>query len=195
MQPAITAFYEIEIPNEKAGTYNVVTFIIALINMLAFGYEYFNTTNKSGLVIVTAGAILSIVTFAFYCLKIYPKKKGGFRIEIAFMVLAITWGINGNFWLALPMLIFAVLGFYTNKRSIIRFSETGIAYPSFPPKFFSWQQVDFVLIKDDILTIEIKDNRLFQFTLTKSEAGKTDASSFNDFCRSMLQQQPMLNSY
>lgn len=184
MQPAIKDFYEIEIPNEKAATYKVVTFIIALVNAVAFSYLYFNETNKSRIGFASLGAILSITALLFYSIKTYTKNLQTFKIEIAFIILALTWFVCGNTWLALLLLLFAFLGFYTNKRSVIGFTKEGITYPSFPPKKFSWEAVDFVMLKDGILTIEMKDNHVFQFSLSKTESDKVDESSFNDFCQS-----------
>lgn len=188
MQSSINDFYEIEIPNEKAATYRVVTFIIALINAVAFTYLYFNETNKSRLGFASLGAILSITALVFYCIRTYTKNLQTFKIEIAFIILALTWFICGNAWLALLLLLFAFLGFYTNKKSVIRFTKDGIAYPSFPPKKLLWTDVDFAMLKDGILTIEMKNNHVFQFSLSKTASDKLDENSFNEFCNSNVQQ-------
>lgn len=181
MQPAVKDSYEIEIPNEKAATYRVVTFIIALINAVAFSYLYFNETNKSRIGFASLGAILSITALVFYCIKTYTKNLQTFKIEIAFIILALVWFICGNPWLALLLLVFAFLGFYTNKKTVIRFTKAGIEYPSFPPKKMAWPEVDFAMLKDGILTIEMKNNHVFQFSLSKTESDKLDENSFNDF--------------
>ena len=184
MQSTIKDSYEIEVPNDKAATYRMVTFIIALINVAAFAYLYFNETNKSKLSFATLGAILSITALIFYTLKNYTRSQQSFRIEIAFIILALIWFISGEWWLGLPMLLFAVLGFYTNKKTIIRFSTEGINYPSFPPKLLSWADVDFVILKDDVLTIELKNNKLLQFTFSKDGAGRPGEAIFNAYCKS-----------
>lgn len=182
MQSAIKDSYEIEVPHEKAATYKVVTFIIALINAAAFAYMYFNEPNKSNRSFALLGLILGSVAFVFYLLKMYTKHLQTFKIEIAFIILAVLWFACGNGWLSLPLLVFAFLGFYTNKKSIIIFNKAGIKYPSFPPRFFKWVELDFVLVKDGILTIETKNNQVLQFTISKEETEKLDEKQFNGFC-------------
>jgi hypothetical protein len=56
-------------------------------------------------------------------------------------------------------------------------------YPSFPVKKIAWAEVDFVMLKDDILTIELLNNKLIQFTLNKQLASAIDADRFNRFCK------------
>ena len=181
MQP-VTDNYEIELPNDKAATYKVVTFIIALINAVAFTYLYFNELNRSNRDFAFLGMTLGGAAFIFYLIKTYTQQLQTFRIEIAFIMLAVLWYLSGNGWLGLPLLVFALLGFYTNKRSVITFSKEGILYPSFPSRLFKWPEVDFVLLKDGILTIELRNNRVLQFTLSKKEAEKLDERGLNDFC-------------
>jgi hypothetical protein len=42
-----------------------------------------------------------------------------------------------------------------------------------------------VILKDDILSIELKDNRLFQFSLDKNIAAAIDSAAFNNFCKTI----------
>ncbi|MBC7935902.1 MAG: hypothetical protein H7Y86_11180 [Rhizobacter sp.] len=183
MQPAIKNNYEIAIPNEKEATYRVVTFIIALINVLVFVYLYFNETIQGKRIFALVGAVLAIISIVFYCIKLRAKHLSDFKIEYVFVLLSLVWFLYGNFWLGLLVFLFAVLGFYTNKKPVIIFRKDGINYPSFPPKLFQWSAVDFAMLKDGILTIEMKDNHLFQFTLTKAEYDKLDEIGFNNFCK------------
>ncbi len=178
--------YQIEIPNEKAATYKVVTFIIAFINVAAFSYLYFNEANKSKQSFAMLGVILSIAATVFYILKNYTKTQQSFKIEIAFIILALIWVISGEWLLGLAVLIFAFLGFYANKKTVIQFNQQAIVYPSFPPKSINWAEVDYVILKDGILTIEQKNNKVLQFTLSKNEAEKHDEAVFNNYCKALI---------
>ena len=182
MQSSIKDNYEIEIPNDKAATYKVVTLIIAFINAAAFTYLYFNEPNRSNRDFALLGIILGVCAFVFYLLKSYTTHLHTFKVEIAFLILSGTWFMTGNPWLALSLLLFAFLGFFANRRSLIRFDHNGMSYPSFPPKQIKWEEVNFVILKDGILTIEMKNNRVLQFTLSEDQAEKLDEPVFNNFC-------------
>ena len=174
--------YNIILPDDKATTYKVVTFIIVLVNALGFAVFYFNETEPSKQILVALGAIISLLAFVFYILQLTQKRFAAFRVEISFVIAALLWFLYGNAWLGVLLLIFAVFGFYSNRKLVIQFTEQGIDYPSFPKKHFEWQEVDFVIAKDAVLTIEMKDNRVFQFTLSKEQAEKLDEPAFNIFC-------------
>ncbi len=174
--------YNIILPDDKATTYKVVTFIIALVNAFGFAVFYFNETEPGKQILVVLGMIISMLAFVFYILQLTQKKFASFRVEISFVIAALVWFLYGNFWLGALLLIFAVFGFYSNRKLVIQFNEQGIEYPSFPKKHFQWQEVDFVMLKDGILTLEMKDNRVFQFTLSKEETDRLDEPGFNNFC-------------
>ena len=173
--------YPICIPNEKAATNKLVTFIIALLQVPAFAFVFFNVPAGPEFNLSKFGLLLSVMTFSGYLVKIYSSRLKSFRIEIAFIVFALIWFMIGYYLMALLLLFFAIFGFYTNKKLIIHFKKEGILYPSFPPKTLLWTSVDFVLLKDGILSIEMKDNRLMQFTLDESTVNEIDSFSFNNF--------------
>lgn len=172
--------YSINIPNEKATSYKLVSFIIAVINMAAFVFYFINGGNSY---LAVAGTVISFT--CLLCLLTAKKWKWPSLItaEAGFALLAVIWLLTKNFFPGLLMLIFAALGFYTNRKTTARFTSQGIFYPSMPVKLFTWDMVDFAIMKDGILTIELKDNRVFQFTLSREEASLVDEHAFNDFCK------------
>lgn len=182
----MSAHYSIELPNEKLATYRVVTFIIAIINLLAFGYIIFYSNDAGILNILYIGFIVSLLALILFFIKHYGRFFKSFRIEIAFIISGCIWIISANYLLGMLLLLFAFFGLIANKKPVIYFTKEQIRYPSFPEKIFLWPEVDFVILKDDILTIELKNNQLYQFTLGKEIADKIDAAAFNVFCNQQL---------
>ncbi|RYF81691.1 MAG: hypothetical protein EOO03_16485, partial [Chitinophagaceae bacterium] len=170
MQPGLKEQYQIAIPNDKAATYRVVTLILAGINAAAFAWLYFTEPNPSNRNFALLGTLLGFTALGFYIAKIYANRVQSFRIEVAFFLLALIWFMTGNGWLGLPLIIFGAFGWIVNQPTVILFDASGIRYPSFPVKHFEWKEVDFVILKDGILTIELKNNRNLQFTLAKTVA-------------------------
>lgn len=68
---------------------------------------------------------------------------------------------------------------------MISVSEENISYPSFPRKDLEWKELSNVVLKDDLLTIDCKNNKVYQHLIKDSEqyAGEKE---FNDFCRNQL---------
>lgn len=183
--------YSIEIPNDKATTYQVVTLIIAIINALAFGYAYIQS--QQGIGIVLMGALIATGSLIIYSIRNNRKNVPPFKIEIPFGICAVIWFVTGNFWLGLPLLAFALLGMITNKQPIVQVNEEGIYYPSMSGGNWEWESIDWVILKDGILTIEKKDNHLLQITLDKQVAANINETAFNDFCIAHLQNKTTSN--
>ena len=171
-------FY-IEIPNERIKTYKVVTFIILTLNFLGFGYVFLRTGATASVLAIVA-LVLNAVPWLYYLLN--KKHIKAPVIEITLITSALLWMYFGNYWMGMLLLFFAVMSFFTNKKTIILFNEDGITYPSFPPKKYAWADVVQVIWKDDILTIDLKDNKLLQFNIEKEFAAEFDVVGFNEWC-------------
>jgi hypothetical protein len=181
--------YFIEIPNEKTKTYRLITLLMLIMNGLIFGFVFINITASFDRKVSLLGIILNIISVAVFVTFNYSKinRLKNYSVEIGFIISALLWLLIGKYLLAIFLLAFAVFGYFTNKKFIISISKEGIKYPSFPVTLFLWQDVVNVILKDDILTIDLKDNHLFQFTLPKSNTASIDENEFNVFCKSQLE--------
>lgn len=183
--------YDIILPNEKASTYRVVTLLVAVINVLIFGYSLFgDTTAFVKALVITGFLINSLAVIYFYFLK---KGSDKLRIELAFLVTVIIWLMAEKYLIGIFLLAFAILGFYTNKKIKVSFSDHGIQYPSFPPKMIEWSEVEQVMLKDGMLTIDMKNNQLIQSVITPESSLAISEPDFNAYCSKMIVQPQILN--
>jgi len=180
----MTQHYSIEIPNEKVTTYKLVTLIIAIINALAFAYAYLQS--QQGVGILLMGALVATGSLILYAIRNNKKNASAFRIEISFGICAIIWFITGNFWLGLPLLVFALMGMIIHKKPMIMVNEEAIHYPSLTGAIWPWETIEWVILKDGILTVEKKDNHLLQVTLDQKVAADINEAAFNSFCAECL---------
>ena len=175
--------YEIEIPNTRVKPYQLITFLIAAANALAFSFYFINTTAGAQYYrVIQVGFFIAIAGLALFIVNRFTRCLRSFIVEISLIISAACWLLTQNYFLGLMLLLFAVMGLMTKKKPVIGFSKTGIHYPSFPSNTFTWAEVDWVLLKDGILSIELKDNRLMQFTLDKNISDAVNESEFNNYC-------------
>lgn len=174
--------YNVEIPNHKAATYKVVTFIISLINLLAIAYALISAGAGARL-IPGIGVALGIAA-VFAAAYAWRGRGKTLRIPTWAILLACSalWIYLGSYFMGVSLLVFAILCFLTARLLVIRFSQQAILYPSTPAKRFDWSEIDFVMLKDDILSIELKNNQLLQFTLEPKVSAGIDTVAFNAFC-------------
>lgn len=175
--------FAIEIPNERIKTYKIFTFIMLTLNFLGFSYVFLRTNSNASIFALIA-LVLNAVPWLYYLLN--KKHIKSPIIEITLIASAFLWMYFGNFWMGIIMLFFAAMSFFTNKKQIILFNEEGIVYPSFPVKKYAWADVAQVIWRDDILTIDLKDNKLLQFNIEKKFAEGFDVVGFNGWCEKRL---------
>ena len=176
--------YRITLPGTKAKAYNRISLIILVVNMLAFVLVFFKKGSLAGYVTAVAMVfVISITLVTFVSKNLNLQNK--FTI-VAIGLSAVAWIILGDYLLALLMAAMAVVAYYTLKDPLLIFSEDGIAYPSFPKRFYTWKQVNNVMIKDDVLTLDFKSNELLQFTLPPATIASVDRGEFNKFCRKKI---------
>ncbi len=174
--------YSIEIPNDKLSSYRLVTLIVSIINLLAFAYVALNEPPGYAAMAIYFGLALSAGALVAILLKRFGKSIADLWPATALVACALIWLQADNFLPGLLLIVFAVMSVVAQRKPVIQFEKEQIIYPSFPKKKFSWAAIDFVLLKDDILTIETRDNHLFQFTLDKTVASQIDNIKFNQFC-------------
>ena len=67
----------------------------------------------------------------------------------------------------------------------IGFDDEGITINAFSKKYYPWNLITNVVLKDGLLTIDYKDNRLFQKEI-EEQVSPVLESEFNEFCCSKL---------
>ena len=63
----------------------------------------------------------------------------------------------------------------------IGFSKDAVTFNTFPFKNYTWQQFKNVMLKDNILTLDFKNNKIFQKE-TESDVSAETEKEFNEFC-------------
>lgn len=179
--------YEINLPDQRTRFYPMVTFFMLLINTFMFGYLLSRASDDvKGYSLIKIGFILGLVSLVFFAVQRYRKILLSYKPEIAFIIMALTWFFLGAFWQGLLMLLVAVMGLISSRKQVLLISQEGIQLPGLRAKKIAWADVSNIVIKDAILTIDLKDNRLIQLLLDANDRSRINEEAFNAFCRSKL---------
>jgi hypothetical protein len=175
--------YEIVLKYEKVNLYDQLSWIIITIHIIIFLYLGFFSSNTvvKETCFTTLAILLILFLLKFYLLK--TKWKTG--LQPFFLILVLSWINMYQFWMAAIPLVFGILSSISPKTSIAFFSKEKIFYPSFPPKTIIWSDLNNVILKDGLLTIDFKNNKLIQQPVVENETS-IDEKEFNDFCRQQL---------
>lgn len=174
--------YEILLQNKKVKIYSTISGLIVLLNFIAFIYSGISGLAKN-VWYPFAGAGILVVIFAF---QVLYRKNQETKFDLLFATVIITWLFMQLYWPAVINLLLYSLYSVTARKLIVIVAEEGIIYPSFPKKTFDWNELNNMMVKDDLLTIDLKNNRLIQ-QLVEDGIDPINEKEFNDFCSGQLQ--------
>lgn len=160
-----------------------VSLLMLLFALLAFSY-FFYIHPKFGLPYLFF--VIGILVSAGF--TIFKKRQAGFAyFRFALLIAAAGWvyGIERNTWMAILYAIAGLLERQVKFPQEIGFSENEITFNTFPKKRLAWNEVSNAVIKDGLITIDHKNNKLFQKEIDSGVSLQVE-KEFNEFCRKQL---------
>ena len=167
--------------------YKQFTWFLFFLHIIIASVFVLNTTDNkvriSIYVLLGFYALLSIVYF-FY--RTHRK-----ALETFSLIMALLYA---NFWFQhvgiIAVLIFAVVYLVVmivkGKRTTVVFSDEEIQLTRvFKTVVFPWAAMENVILKDNLLTIDFKTNKIIQVEIIES-ARALDEDVFNRFCKEQL---------
>ena len=180
--------FEPVLKNTKLKSYHVMGWIIAsvsVITQIIMGFTLSLPEFISNKLLPFIGVITTLVAYLQYRYKVYLASDYDQKDTIITTMVwaAIVWTIWHFYWLAGITVVFLLLYIVSTRKFRVRFTKKSISYPSFPPKHITWSELQNVILKDGILTIDFKDNKLIQM---ETEEVSFYEQEFNEFCREQL---------
>lgn len=173
--------YEIVLRNEKEKTYFIIGCILLFFNFIALiTLTIAGGFNKLGPFILSILAILALY-LGWYFKK--PKEKQ--YLFAPFLFFSLAWFVTPYPLFGFVNLLFQALDALTRKKLLVRVFDDRIIYPSLINKNISWNEINNLVLKDGILTIDLKNNKLIQQYADEKD-NPINEIEFNDFCESRL---------
>ena len=175
--------FELLLKNEELKLYYRFNLFINFGLSLMFIYFAFFTENDLS---SRRKIILSGIAILFLVASLFDKKKDKQNIfSGSILFLAYAWYVLKIYWLAVSIVILGLLFILSIKRKLVVLDAEKIIYPSFPKKQIQWDELNNVMLKDGLLTIDFKNNKLIQQLIDES-VSSVNEKEFNDFCKEQL---------
>jgi hypothetical protein len=175
--------FEIVLKNEKLKSYQQISWSIIIVHIIVFLYLAIFSSNR--LVSVNCLVVLAILAIFFFLRFYFIRTRWQFGFHPFFIVLILGWLNMYQYWMAVIPLAFDILGTIAARKLIAVFSEEMVVYPSFPKKKIQWTNLSNTILKDGLLTIDFKNNKLIQQAADETKT-IINEQEFNDFCRQQL---------
>ena len=132
-------------------------------------------------------AILITAVYTFFTVIEWITKKAlpDFWHRSIFGVCALVWYREGFWWLTIMLFLFILLDLIAHKKLVVDITDKKIFVPYILQRTIEWNEVSNVILKDGLLTIDFRNNKLFQQLILNSD-DDINEKEFNDFCRHQL---------
>ena len=179
--------YSFILKNEKTKNYRLISQLLVLFNLLGFVFILINNKTIIAKNFTLLFAILITAVYTFFTVMEWISKKAlpDFWHRSIFGICAFVWMKEGFWWLSIMLLLFILLDFIAHKKLVVHITDKTIVVPYVFQKEVNWNEVNNVVLKDGLLTIDFKDNRLFQHLILNSDEDINE-KQFNEFCRQQL---------
>lgn len=173
----------ITLKNDKTRLYHRISWLIIIINCVFFLYLSISSNEKG----IRNGSVATLITLAVIlgCYLYFRKTKYRFGLHPFSFFLILGWIKTEYYWLAVAALIFDLLHSIATAKQVINITKEGVIYSSIVKKKTGWQQLNNLLLKDGLVTIDFKNNKIIQQAVDESKTSVNE-QEFNEFCRQQL---------
>ena len=131
--------------------------------------------------IIISIVILSIYVFFTIVEITAGKPSSNLWHRTVLVVCAMTWMRDAIWWPFIPNLAFILLDYLAQRKLVVKITDKKITLPTIPMKSLLWADLTNLVLKDGLLTIDRKDNRLFQQEVFTSD-WDINEEEFNRYC-------------
>lgn len=186
---ARTSFdYVISLKRPDYRAVDWISRILLLLFLFSFFYYVLRTGFAGGQYWLAAIPLLICGGWVYgYVKKADPNFVVYYRLEL--MIAALGWFFIPLFayshFLGYAYALMAVAERYIKFPDEIGFTREKVVRNTFPSKTYQWFEIDNVLIRDNLFTLDLRNNKIIQKTLDEAITPELE-KEFNEYCRQQL---------
>ena len=182
--------YVITIKEPDYKKWDAITFLMLVLAVAFFMYvaiHQWSSDTYHNAAILYAVIAAFIIVWSAYRFFLSRRNDGIAYYRFALFAAAIGWfiGPTNNYWMAGLFLIAALLEKQVKFPQEIGVDDSGITFNTLPQKEYDWKDINNLLLKEGMLTVDYKNNKLFQHEI-ESDISPALEREFNQYCEAKL---------
>lgn len=175
--------YIIVLRNDTSRYVNIVGVLLTLGSAAMFAYEMFT---RQTIILPYIIGVIFIVALLAWNVYVYFRTEREIYFSKALLIAGLVWMKMPYFqWLLIVFAVLAILEYQAKLPPEIGFSPDHIVFNRLFKKKYSWKEIDNVILKDGLLTVDFRNNKLFQREIDSGENEATE-HEFNLWAGEML---------
>lgn len=157
----MTDSFSFHLKNNRNQKYLKIGWMLLLLNLFLFLYLLVTNGDKTMLLPIAFifGSWMLLLTVHFLNKKSLSIPK---TLAIALFMAALGWWLVEMPFLAVTHILLCIVSWRLPDSARVIFNAAGITIPAMPWKTFPWSSIAHVIWKDQLLTIDFKNNVLIQ---------------------------------
>lgn len=168
----------------SSRTINIVSLLMLFISLGAF---LFNAIIQHQAIAIVSSAVLLLLT-VYWLYSVLNRKPAFTYLNIILLLVAIYWFMQNStigMFMGIMLIVAAVFERRLKIEPAIIINATGVTTQTGFKTVLPWQLLANVIIKDGLLTIDAKSNKIWQKEVDKDMTAEEEAE-INAFCGKQL---------
>jgi hypothetical protein len=172
--------YVITLKNAGFFAIDAISKLMLFISFTIFVYSAYTLLKPASFFYTVVAFVLLTWFIIINCFK---KNNAPIYYSFGLLIAAIGWLYNftQSGWLTLVFVLAAFLEKQVKFPQEIGVDKQGLTFNSFPKKHQPWKELNNLILKDGLLTVDYKNNKLFQQEI-ESQVSSGLETEFNEFC-------------
>ena len=170
--------------NQKA--YRLFTWFLFFLHVAAAMFVLNTTDTKTRISIGILLAFYAVISLVYYFYRQHAKALETFSFLMALFYASFWFQQVGIFASIAFAAVYGIVTVVKGKTTTVLFSTEGVSLTRvFKTVLFPWAEMENVILKDNILTIDFKTNKIIQVEIVEI-ARMVDETEFNLFCKTQM---------
>jgi hypothetical protein len=182
--------YVVILKKNNERTTDLLSVLLCLLSALAFAFHGLSSLHSDSPALSWLALAVSVILLAGLTTNLILNRVKGQQVRYRYWLLlsAIGWiGLVPAPWVGLLFIVLTFFEFQTKRPLEIGFDLDRIVINTLFSRRFGWSDFNNIILKDGLLTLDFKTNRLLQREVVDDEdEDDADEEEFNMFCREQL---------
>lgn len=176
--------YILIIKKERPGNIDLISILLCFISFAFFMYYSFLQHNFSSVLFI-GSLLIPITVIRSFWLK-NKSKKASATFKHPLLITGIMWLLIPNMrWIFILFVFFVLFDHQARQPLEVGISDEQIVINTFFRKKYKWTELSNVVLKDNLLTLDFKNNKVLQREI-EPYISNVNEKEFNEFCREQL---------
>jgi hypothetical protein len=177
--------YVVTLKNRQAPYIDWTGMLLSFLSSLLFLFEMIKGEEVSLAYLLGTIFILGVLAWNVYQSRVHSKKVYYSR---ALLIAALVWMkmpyLQG---LSIVFILLALMEYQAKYAIEVGFSESHILLNNFFKKKIPWSSLHQVVLKDGLLTIDFRSNKIWQKEVEEEDDFDADEDEFNEWCKQQVE--------